>query len=210
MSSPFVWHELLTSDRKSAVDFYTSLFGWEFADGAFVVKGERVGGVRETSLPPHWAPFVEVKDPDESAHAAGLAGGRIAGKPSSPPGIVVVDSHGVPTVVTSHHGTDLFAWHILESRDVPVSRAWMETIAGWTSPPDRGLWRDGTQVASLANATHDRWLGLVLVDDHRAVRERAVSLCARVERADVEASGHGAYDVMVDPQGAVFAVFQAA
>jgi predicted enzyme related to lactoylglutathione lyase len=210
MPSPFVWHELLTSDRKAAIAFYTSLFGWQFIGESFVVDGERVAGVRETSLHPHWAPFVAVKDPDHSARAAAGAGGRVAGQPSSPSGIVLIDPHGVPTVVTAHQGKDLFAWHILESSDVHTSAAWLETIAGWSAPPGRGLWRGDEQIASLAESPRDRWLGLALVKSHREARDRAVSLGATVQQPDVDASGHGVYDVIVDPQGAVLALFQGA
>src|SRR5262245_39297283 len=207
MASPFVWHELLTSDAQAALSFYSALFGWSVVDDTLVVGGRALAGVRMVKLAPHWAPFVRVADPEAAARACAAAGGRVAGRPSTPAGVVLVDPRGVPTVVTSHDGADLFAWHILESTDVTATAAWIETITGWRAPAGRGLWRDDEQVGSLVAASHDRWLGLLLVDDRLAIRERALALGAHLEQGDIDASGHGYYDVLADPQGAVFCPF---
>jgi hypothetical protein len=51
-------------------------------------------------------------------------------------------------------------------------------------------------------------LCLVAVEDRLAVRARALALGGRLEHGDVDASGHGHYDVIADPQGAVFCAFQ--
>jgi predicted enzyme related to lactoylglutathione lyase len=211
MTSPFVWHELLTSDAAGAIAFYTNLFGWTEEGGALVVNGARALGVRKgpAHRAPHWAPFIRVEDVEAAVRAGVAAGGRVAGDPSAPPGKVLVDARGVATVVTAHRGDDGFAWHILESTDVAASRAWLAAIVGFTSPPEGGLWRDGEQVASLTASAHDRWLCHVVVEDRRAVRARAMELGGSVESADVDASGHGSYDVLLDPQGAPFCAFQA-
>jgi predicted enzyme related to lactoylglutathione lyase len=207
-TSPFVWHELLTTDPPAALAFYTALFGWASQDGALVAGGRKVAGVRASKIPPHWAPFVHVADPEAAAVRGVAGGGRIAGRPTAPPGVVLVDPRGVPTVLCAQPGDDVFTWHILESTDVAGSAAWLETIAGFGAPPGRGLWRGAEQVGSLAAAAHDRWLGLVLVPERRAVRERALSLGGRLEQGDVEAAGNGSYDVLLDPQGAAFCAFQ--
>jgi uncharacterized protein len=209
MASPFVWHELLTSDPEAATAFYSSVFGWTATAGGLASSGRASAGVRASKLHPHWAPFVRVPDPEASAEAALRAGGRIAGRPSSPAGIVLVDPRDVPTVVTSAEGNDPFVWHILESTDVEASKAWMAAIAGFSSPEGSGLWRGDEQIASLVRAEHDRWLVHLLSADRLATRARALSLGASVEKADVDASGHGTFDVLVDPQGAAFCLFQA-
>lgn len=211
MTSPFVWHELLTSDAAGALAFYTRLFGWKDDAGALLVNGARALGVRKgpPHRSPHWAPFVRVADVEAAVRAGVAGGGRVAGDPSAPPGKVLVDARGVATVVTAHQGNDPFAWHILESTDVSASEAWLTAIVGFTSLPGRGLWRDGEQVASLTRGAHDRWLCHVAVDDRRTLRARAIELGGSVESADVDASGHGSYDVLLDPQGAPFCAFQA-
>lgn len=214
MPSPFVWHELLTTDPVAASIFYSQLFGWEVVDGGFAINGARVAGVRASTIHAHWAPFVRVPDPEGSALAAVAAGGSIAGSSSSPVGIVLLD-RGVPTVVTTSRGRllgdgGLFAWHIRESRDVAAAAAWLGATVGWTSPGRGGLWVDGAQVASLMTGEHDRWLGHVLVKDRRSVRATAVGLGATVEQADVDAWGHGSFDVLLDLQGAEFCLFEAA
>src|SRR5262245_6712745 len=90
MTSPFVWHELLTSDPAAAIGFYTSLFGWEPADGGLAVAGRRAVGVRASKLHPHFAPFVRVDDVEAAVAAAAKAGGRVAGRPSAPEGAVLL------------------------------------------------------------------------------------------------------------------------
>ncbi len=210
MPSPFIWHELLTSDAAAARTFYHQLLGWELAGEGFAVDGLRVAGVRNSKIVPHWAPFVRVADPEACARAVASAGGRVAGRPESPPGIVLLDPRGVPTVASAAEGRDLFVWHILESTDVSASGAWLAATVGLTVPARGGLWRGEEQVGSLVSGTHDQWLCHVLVADRHAVRERALGLGARVEAADVEASGFGSFDTLLDPQGAAFCVFQAA
>jgi hypothetical protein len=209
MPSPFVWHELLTSHPDAAQAFYAALFGWEPVDSGFAIGGRRVLGVRKAGIHPHWAPFVRVDDPEGSAAAAVAAGGRVAGRPSLPPGIVLLDPRGVPTVVIAADGADVFAWHVLASTDTGASAAWLAAIAGFSAPPGRGLWHGGEQVGSLVAAAHDRWLVHVLVEDRRQARDHALSLGGTVVQADVDASGHGSFDIVADPQGAAFCIFQA-
>src|SRR5438045_5138692 len=107
-TSAFVWHELLTSDPDGALAFYSALFGWAVDGRTLVVGGQPVAGIRAAKLAPHWAPFVRVADPEAAAAACTAAGGRIAGRPEKPPGVVLVDARGVPTVATTHAGRDLF------------------------------------------------------------------------------------------------------
>src|SRR5436190_1388945 len=77
----FVWDELGTSDADGAQRFYEQVFGWTTSD-----MGEEYGGYRifnrgetgvagvmtlpDSSIPPHWQPYVAVGDPDATTAKA--------------------------------------------------------------------------------------------------------------------------------------------
>ena len=97
------WVEALQPDPRAAVDFYGSLFGWEFdgpgpMDGGlpgeyFVaqLKGRDVAGIGslpELRTPPtgSWNTYVRVDSADEAAERATAAGGSLlAGPLDAPP-----------------------------------------------------------------------------------------------------------------------------
>jgi uncharacterized protein len=86
----FVWDELGTTDADGAQRFYEQVFGWTTTDmgdeyGGYRIfsRGEtRVAGLMtlpDSSIPPHWQPYVAVEDPDgTTAKAAELGGGALA------------------------------------------------------------------------------------------------------------------------------------
>jgi predicted enzyme related to lactoylglutathione lyase len=102
------WNELSTNDAASAIDFYSSLFGWRIEpidtgggppywsishDGG--AEG-RNGGMRELApeqegVPPHWMPYFTVASVDETIDRAEGAGGRsLAGPLDLPTGRIVI------------------------------------------------------------------------------------------------------------------------
>ena len=88
----FVWHELHTGDRASALKFYTRLFGWETKDvsmgpgepyGLCLMGGRKdIAGIQKSmapaGVPPHWLPYLAVDDVDASAKKVTSLGGKIA------------------------------------------------------------------------------------------------------------------------------------
>ncbi|MGE5174305.1 MAG: VOC family protein [Betaproteobacteria bacterium] len=99
--SPFIWHELVTSDQMSSGTFFGQLFGWtrkEVDAGPFGIytlfqkDGHDVAGMMNpTPDTPgqgsYWHSYISVADVDRCAKQAPLLGGKL-----------VVPPHGVPAV----------------------------------------------------------------------------------------------------------------
>jgi predicted enzyme related to lactoylglutathione lyase len=94
----FGWSELATRDTDTAAGFYTGLFGWEAKSDEggpmpyteFQVGGRSIGGMMEMTechgdAPPHWTPYVMVKDCDAVTTRAGELGGNILVPPTDIP-----------------------------------------------------------------------------------------------------------------------------
>lgn len=89
----FTWPELATTDQKSAVSFYSALFGWNVNEmplgpgetySMFQLNGKEVGAActqqaqeKQAGVPPHWNSYVTVKNVDESAKKAQALGGKL-------------------------------------------------------------------------------------------------------------------------------------
>jgi predicted enzyme related to lactoylglutathione lyase len=94
----FVWDELGTSDVDGAQRFYEAVFGWTTSD-----MGEEYGGYRifnagetgvagvmtlpDSSIPPHWQPYVAVDDPDATTAKAKELGGTALMEPMDVPNV---------------------------------------------------------------------------------------------------------------------------
>ncbi len=99
--SPFIWHELVTSDQRNSGAFFCELFGWtrkEVDAGPFGIytlfqkNGQDVAGMMNPTpdtpgMGPYWHFYIAVKDIEECANQAVLLGGT-----------VVVSPHDVPDV----------------------------------------------------------------------------------------------------------------
>jgi predicted enzyme related to lactoylglutathione lyase len=111
----FSWHELSTSDAKSAMDFYSKLFGWEVGPvhdmgdmghyHLFLRDGNQYGGmyVSNGEGGPSWLCYVSVEDAGKAAAAAKAAGGRVVNGPMEVPGgswvATVLDKEGASFAV---------------------------------------------------------------------------------------------------------------
>jgi len=95
----FSWHELITTDWRTAWRFYQALFGWELTEsmdmgpaGTYQIfgrKGKNLGGMY--NMPPGtptpcWLAYVRVPNADHSAAAAKTAGGMVFMQPIEIPG----------------------------------------------------------------------------------------------------------------------------
>ncbi|HEX2203510.1 MAG TPA: VOC family protein [Longimicrobium sp.] len=93
----FCWAELATRDAGRAGAFYTGLFGWEGApmEGPipytiFTRGGQQVAGMYTITpemgeMPPSWAPYFAVADPDASAGRAKSLGAEVLMGPDDVP-----------------------------------------------------------------------------------------------------------------------------
>ena len=82
----FVWDELGTSDVEAAAQFYERVCGWTTTDlgpeyGGYRVFNRGDTGVAglmslpDSSIPPHWQPYVAVDDVDATAARSSELGG---------------------------------------------------------------------------------------------------------------------------------------
>src|SRR5919109_4760742 len=94
----FVWDELGTSDVDAAQRFYEEVFGWTTNDmgpdyGGYRIFNRGDTGVAglltlpDSSIPPHWQPYVAVDDPDATAKKATELGGSVLMEPMDVPGV---------------------------------------------------------------------------------------------------------------------------
>lgn len=94
----FIWDELGTTDADGAQRFYEDVFGWTTSDmgpdyGGYRVfnRGETgIAGlmtVPDSSIPPHWQPYVAVDDPDATVAKAAELGGSALMDPMDVPNV---------------------------------------------------------------------------------------------------------------------------
>lgn len=115
----FCWHELMCRDYKTALKFYSSLFGWEKATamdmgpmGVYQVYAhgkQPLGGMMDIQpnmgIPPCWVEYVHVDDVDATVSRAQRLGGR-AGFPAMDVG----DGSGRIAGIIDNQGVGLALW----------------------------------------------------------------------------------------------------
>lgn len=114
----FSWSELMTSDPKSATEFYGSLFGWTVdtmpmpgGDYRVVKVGDAaIGGIMAipggAAMPPSWGCYVTVKNVDETVRQCKALGGSVCHEPQDIPGVgrfaVIADRQGATLNVIAY------------------------------------------------------------------------------------------------------------
>ena len=113
--SPFIWHELVTSDQKNSGTFFSQLFKWTVKEvdagkygiyTLFEKNGQAVAGMMNpTSSTPgkgsYWHSYIAVEDVDDCAKRARSLGGTVVVQPHDVPDAgricVVADPTGAIT-----------------------------------------------------------------------------------------------------------------
>ncbi|HEU4411747.1 MAG TPA: VOC family protein [Polyangiaceae bacterium] len=152
----FVWYELLTTDPKAAIAFYTEVVGWETqAWGAgdytmWVGSQGPLGGVstlpesaKQMGAMPYWQANVEVADVDATVARVQELGGRVFVAEDVPTVgrlAVIADPQGaaislfkpereMPPHDAAKPGE--FAWHELYTTDHEAAFAFYQKVIGW-------------------------------------------------------------------------------
>ena len=153
----FVWYELLTSDPKAAIAFYTEVIGWRTEpfgnDGTytmFLSEQGPVGGVtllpeqaKQMGAPPYWQANVQVANVDQTVARVKELGGKVfvaEGVPGVGRFAVIADPQGavisvftperdMPPRDTSKQGE--FQWHELYTTDYQAAFNFYSQIANW-------------------------------------------------------------------------------
>jgi len=159
--SNFVWHELMTSDAKAAIQFYTHVVGWttqsfggEEGDSDYqmwVGSQGPLGGVthlpeaaRKMGAPPHWMANVSVADLDTTVARVREFGGNVLSGPHDMPGVgrfaVIADPQGAtisafqPETLMSPKDASqpgAFGWGELYATDQHAAFQFYHQIFGW-------------------------------------------------------------------------------
>lgn len=151
----FVWHELMTTDTKSAAGFYTKVAGWKTqawdqnpSYTMFTAKRRPMAGLMalpEPGAPVMWLPYIGTPNVDETVRQAEGLGGKVAKKPADIPTIgrfaIIQDPQGAMfsafTPLQGSASPDAppvvgdFSWHELTTTDWRGALAFYKSLFGW-------------------------------------------------------------------------------
>jgi len=163
-----VWHDCMTSDIDTSVDFYTKLFGWTIKDiemggpGPYRmihVGDASIGGFvqLEDGAPvgAQWVAYVACDDADAACKRAESGGGKIAIPPMDIPNVgkfaVIQDPQGafiapyqsatgdVGPEIEGHSPVGHFIWEEMLAKDPAAAAAYYGELFSWkTSEMDMG------------------------------------------------------------------------
>jgi predicted enzyme related to lactoylglutathione lyase len=152
----FVWYELLTSDVKGAIAFYSEVTGWktqpwETGDYTMWVSGQGpTGGLtvlpdaaKQMGAGPYWQANIEVADVDATVAKVKQLGGQVLVTEDVPNVgriAVIADPQGAviavfkPAQEVASHDIAKpgeFSWHELYTTDAEAAFEFYRQIAGW-------------------------------------------------------------------------------
>lgn len=242
------WHELITSDVRAAVKFYTSVFGWKASEWPMqhgevytILSKDDVGfgGImakppqmpKET--PPFWGTYVAVADVDQATKKATDLGGKVCMPPTDIPQVgrfsVVTDPSGAAvTLFKSSQDMPVgnaIAWNELTTGDQAKAVAFYTKLFGWTTSDmpmgPAGVYKlfhqNGHPIAGCMQKTPDMaqvptaWTPYIGVKDISAAFKQAIAAGAKQAVPVTQISPEvGHFAIIVDPTGAVIALYQSA
>jgi predicted enzyme related to lactoylglutathione lyase len=241
----FCWAEVATSDTSRAKEFYRALFGWTADDhpsdhGTYTILkhgGRDVVGLYELmpeqksqGVPPHWMPYVLVKDCDATSGRVEELGGRLIVGPTDvmdmgrmsvladPTGgcVSLWQARGAADAAMGVPGTP--CWFELVSTDRAEATAFYAALLGWqleTWGADYTLFKNGEQsVAGAMQRTEEmgeipsHWMTYLAVEDADAAAERAKELGGSILHPPSDIPKVGRFSVLADPLGAAFSVIR--
>ena len=185
-------------------------------------------------IPPNWMSYVLVESADDTAEKVKKAGGTVINGPfdvmtvgrmaviQDPTGAVFSlwqpgtnKGAGVVNVPNS------FCWNELATRDTKKAGDFYSTVFGWArdvqnlGPLEYTMFNNGDRPnGGMFGITPDmgnlppHWLVYFAVDDCDAKVQKATELGAQVMKPADDIPGVGRFAILVDPQGAAFAVIK--
>ncbi|MFT3763954.1 MAG: VOC family protein [Minicystis sp.] len=162
----FVWYELMTSDTKAAIAFYTEVIGWKtqpFEGSDYLMwAGSQgaLGGVmalpdelKKMGVPPHWMAHVQVADVDQAAARVRELGGQVQVPPTDIPKVgrfsVIADPQGAVISMFKPNGDDMgahdtekhgeFCWSELFTTDHEAAFRFYNEVFGWERLHDHDM-----------------------------------------------------------------------
>jgi predicted enzyme related to lactoylglutathione lyase len=146
MAHAFFWYDVMTSDTKAALEFYSSVVGWGVSDGGaphemeytlLTVDGVGVAGVMpipvdatKMGVPPAWMGYIHVDDVDAMAKRITAEGGKVMKEPVTVPNTirfaVVADPQGAGFLIAQPLRKDAPTW---PAPGTPGTIGWHELFA---------------------------------------------------------------------------------
>ena len=213
-------------------DFY-SMFQLEGRDtaAAYTLRPEQ----RSQGVPAHWMIYVAVESADTTANRAAELGGKVLASPFDVHDVgrmaVLQDPTGASFSVwqaKQHQGTGIagvdgtLCWADLSTPDQQRASLFYSDLFGWKmvkgekDPSDYLHIVNGEEfIGGIPPATHrnpqapPHWLAYFTVSDCDAAAAKAKQLGATFYLAPMTMENVGRFAVLADPQGGVFAIFQA-
>ncbi|HXD30811.1 MAG TPA: VOC family protein [Pyrinomonadaceae bacterium] len=185
-------------------------------------------------IPPHWLSYVLVTSADETAAKAKELGATLMKEPFDVFTVgrmaVVQDPTGAVFALWqagTHHGSGIynvpgsFCWNELGTRDTGKAKDFYTGLFGWSAdtqnfgPMEYTMFANGDQPAGgMYGITPEmgpmppHWLVYFAVDDCDAKVTLAESLGAKTMKPADDIPGIGRFAIMIDPQGAAFALIK--
>jgi len=181
--------------------------------------------------PPRWTTYINVDDVDEVTRKAESAGGKVIVAPMDVMAAgrmaIFMDTTGAYIAAWQpgqHLGAQLvnepgaFVWSELSSSDVAKSKAFYTAVFGWgwgggddypeAQVSGRTIGAIMSRPEGMPAEVPDSWLVYFGTADVDADAAKAANLGARVTVGPADIPGTGRFAVLLDPQGAAFALFQ--
>jgi uncharacterized protein len=233
----FSWTELVTSDAGAAKAFYADVFAWTFDDilipdgsvySMALRDGRRVAAMYATDdQPPHWNCYVTVASADAAMAAASEHGASVMAEPFDVMDVgrmgIFADPAGAPVYVWEPRASigaevvntpGALTWNELLTPDAAAAEAFYGAVFGWafSEIPDAGGYRvirNGERENGGITPRDDSppaWTPYFGHEDVDRLRGELDGLGAR-PLGDVVRMFEGSILPVMDPQGAVFAVW---
>jgi predicted enzyme related to lactoylglutathione lyase len=189
--------------------------------------------MKARGVPPHWLAYTEVPDCDATVAQVQQLGGKVLLAPMSVPNVgrfsVLKDPQGAvfgiiasarPLGEEQDPAPKTYSWHELATPNLAAGISFYEQIFGWKKQsefdmgPEMGVYhmfgRDRFTYGGMMKLPPDvpepYWLHYVSVDSADAATERATKAGAKIAMGPMEVPGGDRVAVLIDPQGAYFAV----
>lgn len=181
--------------------------------------------------PPRWTTYINVDEADDAAKKAESAGGSVIVAPmdvmTAGRMAIFADTTGAVIAVwqpRDHKGAQLvnepgaLAWNELSTSDLSKSKSFYSEVFGWTwggSDEYAEAQVNGRTIAGvmprpaeMPAEVPDSWLVYFGTDDVDAQAKKASGMGATVVVDPTDIPDTGRFAVLIDPQGAAFALFK--
>jgi predicted enzyme related to lactoylglutathione lyase len=213
-------------------EFYTMFnLGGRNTAGGYTLHAD----MKANGVPPHWMPYVAVENADATAAKVEPAGGKVIAPPfdvmtygrmaviQDPAGAVISlwqpATHPGAAVM---HEPSSFVWADLMTPDPAGASKFYGTVFGWQADPGKDNsgylhLKSGDEfiggippAGALPPGVPPHWMLYIAVENCDASTAKATAAGAKVCMGPMTMEGVGRFSVIMDPQGAALALFQAA